>query len=85
VVRAIDSDPALRSVVGEAGKVQSSMALMQRLFDAGKDGTRRQSLVDLMPLLKRLIECRMRILQCLIWLLFQRNLLYKLDVRAFPM
>jgi hypothetical protein len=48
VVRAIDSDPALRSVVGEAGKVQSSMALMQRLFDAGKDGTRRQSLVDLM-------------------------------------
>ncbi len=48
VLRVIDSDPAVRGITADAGKIQGSLNLMQSLFEAGKDGTRRQSLVDLM-------------------------------------
>ncbi|HRH93880.1 MAG TPA: hypothetical protein PKV72_05110, partial [Candidatus Peribacteria bacterium] len=48
VLRAMDNDPAVRGVLTQAGTINSSITLIQRLFDAGKNGTRRQGLVDLM-------------------------------------
>lgn len=48
VLRVMDNDAAVRGVLSEAGKINSSIGLVQRLFEAGKDGTKRPGLVDLM-------------------------------------
>ena len=48
VLRVMDNDAAVRGVLSEAGKINSSISLVQRLFEAGKDGTKRPGLVDLM-------------------------------------